>query len=508
MKFDSVYTVKIEHSQEDFLRSALLRMAQELEAPVDVLKTEFEEVRISSKEVILCTAHVESDYTASIGYDRQEEYYEKVKKYDADTQQYYYENELRIRTVTDWSPFSGHIGGDATTARLNGTGYYDNDRLVLLLQRVRKDSITDRGEAEVSEYAVEAAEQDCKEIVMSRVAFPGDRVKDIRSSGTAEVSTLTCFKLPYYETSYTYQGKKYTVCGFACGGMDIQVECPKNEIPVTELAAKDTQKLRRGAVIGWIVFGAVFVLAGALFAAHFYWTWLPLMCLYGGAVVLHIISDKKYTQRVKTLTESALQSKRDELESTLKTRGYTGLSSTEKEVFNATAGERYANDYKRKTFVKPTVICAVLLAVLMLVSVICQASYAAKLLHSPEQFTVTVTNIKSRSANVNEYYVDLTYRVKADRIGAEYMSVKTTVFNKTGTKIGEVTSRFSTMNLDAGAEKTYQTYLLSYSLSSDTNQLFARLYQGQYKDFTFKSEITDITFSDGKTYSAHLNTYY
>lgn len=74
MDFDKVYTVNKEHSKEQFIRAAMIKLASNPETPVDVVKADFGEVKESVKEVILCAGHVEADYTASIGYDRQEQY--------------------------------------------------------------------------------------------------------------------------------------------------------------------------------------------------------------------------------------------------------------------------------------------------------------------------------------------------------------------------------------------------------------------------------------------------
>lgn len=81
MEFEKVFTIEKEHSKKEFLRAAIIKIASDLDTPIDVVRAEFSEVKESVKEIILCTAHVESNYTASIGYDRKEQYQTTERKY-------------------------------------------------------------------------------------------------------------------------------------------------------------------------------------------------------------------------------------------------------------------------------------------------------------------------------------------------------------------------------------------------------------------------------------------
>lgn len=134
MQFDSVFTVKKEITKETFLREALIEIAKASETPIDVVNSKFGEVRESVKEVMLCSAHVESDYTASIGYDRIEQYQSTESRRLSEGDWYTYKGVrkratytgthtvdcIKERTVTDWQPHSGHISGDSVCAEMNG----------------------------------------------------------------------------------------------------------------------------------------------------------------------------------------------------------------------------------------------------------------------------------------------------------------------------------------------------------------------------------------------------
>ena len=101
MEFDAVFTVKKETSKEEFLRKLLIELASSSKTPVDVVKAKFGEVEESVREAIVCTAHIETDYSASIGFDRTETYWTKEKKYDSSTKQYYYVDVEKTKDSSD-----------------------------------------------------------------------------------------------------------------------------------------------------------------------------------------------------------------------------------------------------------------------------------------------------------------------------------------------------------------------------------------------------------------------
>ena len=147
MEFDAVFTVKKETSKEEFLRKLLIELASSSKTPTDVVNAKFGEVEESVREAIVCSAHVEMDYSASIGYDRVETYWTKEKRYNSSTKQYYYVDVEKTRTVTDWQPFSSHISGDKTAAAFNESysGIYDNDIII-----IKQQSVANNGEIVVA----------------------------------------------------------------------------------------------------------------------------------------------------------------------------------------------------------------------------------------------------------------------------------------------------------------------------------------------------------------------
>lgn len=529
MEFNKVVTVKKEHSKEQFLRAAMIKLASDIETPIDVVKADFGEVKESVKEVILCTAHVESDYTASIGYDRQEQYQTTESKFlsegdwytckgvqkRADRSGSYQVDVIKTRTVTDWQPYSGHIGGDATCVAMNGSEEYSEGRLIDVIKSTKDESVVEKGEAIVSPVGLKEVKENCRGVVESRIDFPGDHYKDVHSNASVDVDTLECWRLPFYEAEYTYKGKKYKISDYACGDFEIEAECPPNDVNIVAVASNDTKSYRTGMIIGWSVFGLLFVLSCVLIAANVYWMWSLATVALVVAITLHVVSDKKYFARVRALTEDNVVLKRKELENVLSQKGYERLTSAETGLFNAESkGASYAYSNKRKGVKVPAILCSIATVILIIVSSVCGANAKSNALHSPEQFTVAITSkTQEYKENVSPYtngcyYIYLTYDVTSKEIGAEYMQLQTTVYDKSGKEIGSLKTSLSDMNIDANAKKQYSTYLQDNQPERNNNQFFIKLYNAKYSELSFKTEILSIRFTDGKYwYSKNYNGF-
>lgn len=507
MNFDRVFTVKKEISKEEFLRKVLVTLASSGDTPVDVVKAQFGEVSERIREVIVCSAHVETDYSASIGYDRIEEYWDKERKKDSNGN-YYYVDVKKTRTVTDWQPHSGHTSGDAVNAAFNEEGAWSekNDLMLKAIRTVKDENIVEKGTAIVAKEGLDEAKTKCGWDIHFSISYPGDHHKDERYSDDITVKTLECYKLPYYDVEFTYGGKKYHACGFACGEIEVSTEFPENDVNIVYKAAQDTAGARKGMKIGWIAFGVLFAFAIIMDIVGVYWTWAFTIVGLVLAIVLHVRSDKKYKARLRELKEDNVKIKKTELDSALKKYGYSPLTKAELEDFNAEkASEDFAYDNKRKGPKVPAILCSIATVILIIVSCVVGSKAKSNALHSPDQFTISITN-KSQEykSNVSPYtngcyYVYFTYQVTAKDIGADYMSVKTTVY-KNGSNLGYITTNLNSMNLDAGSTKTYKVTLQDNQPEINGNTFFITLYNGTLSDFTFSHEITSINFPDGNYY--------
>lgn len=386
MNFDRVVTVKPEHSKDEFLRAARIKLASNIETPIDIVKVDLGEVKESIKEIIICHAHVESNYTASIGYDRQEEYkttesrylhegdwytYRSVQK-RANNGGYYTVDVVKTRTVTDWQPYSGHIGGNVTCVAMNGGEKYSESQLIDVLKTTKDESVIEEGEAEVSDIGMKEVKTNCRRAIESEIVFPGDHYKDVHSDATTDVEKLECWKLPYYEVEYTYNWKKYKISTYACGDLEIEAECPPNDSNIADVAAEETKSYKTGMIIGWALFGIFFILSFILMASvDFYWMWIPTTVVFGIAIAVHNLNNKKFFERIRELTEDNIILKRNELEKVLAQKGYEKLNSSELKLFDAESkGASYAESNKRKNTKLPIVICSIAMIILIIVSLV------------------------------------------------------------------------------------------------------------------------------------------
>lgn len=105
MNTDGVIKIKKEHDKKEFIREVAIYLAKEEASQTDILERSFSDVKEEEKEYLFVTGQASVNYTCSVGYDRQEVYYEQVKKYKDGRE--YYENVKKTRTVTDWQPHSG-----------------------------------------------------------------------------------------------------------------------------------------------------------------------------------------------------------------------------------------------------------------------------------------------------------------------------------------------------------------------------------------------------------------
>ena len=518
MQFDSVLTVKKEITKEAFLRKALIELAKASETPIDVVNSQFGEVRESVKEVMLVSAHVESDYSVSIGYDRTEQYQSTERKYVSKGSWYtcngvrqwadhggtYTVDCIKERTVTDWQSHSGHISGDATCAEMNGdTGTRINVDHILIT--IKEDSIVERGEAKVDNESFLKVQLRCEAEVESRINFPGDRHKNFDSNADITVKSVECYKLPFYEVEYTYRDKKYKVEGFACGELAVAADLPPNDINIEAVAKNDTKKSKAGKIAGWIAFASTYVFAWVMFAIGVYWTWFIPVVALAAAIVFHVLHNKKYSEKIRSLKEDNIKLKCNKLKDVLAEKGYDPLTEEESDCFDEKkGGAEYAARHKKGGVVGWAVLGGILTAALIITSLIGGANANKARLHSPEQVTIALVNKTQEydpdaSPYINGcYYIYLEYHIAAGEIGVDYIQFRTTVSDESGEELGSITTSLSTMNLDAGGEKSYETYLQENQ--PEKNQFFSSLYDAVYSDLSLEYEILSIGFSDGEYY--------
>ena len=513
MLFDKVYTVKREFDQDTFIREVLIKLGSNLKTPIDVVTAEFEEVIVSMKEAVVCTAHVESDYVASIGYDRKEIYWDKEKRRDSNGN-YYYVDVQKTRTVTDWHPHTGHIGGDATCAAYNDDNVRfavnENDELVEILKAVQDDSIVEEGEAYLTPGALESVKRNCKFFVELGIDYPGDHHKFESSVADITLSTITCYLLPFYEVTFIYDGVKYKASGFACGNINITTEVPPNKVNLVEYAESETEKDQKLKNISWISFAGSYVFSWIMFALKVYWFWILTLLLLGASIFLNLKYNQKFRQILKNLKEDNAQIKQEKMIEVLAARGYAPLTTEEKALFSkSTASSTHSDGEDRKGIKAFSILGSIGLLILMISSLSANKKYQFEKLHSPDQFEIEVKNkaqehkksTSGYSSGYYYYYIYFEYEITTNKIGVENISFELTVF-KDGKELGYITSNNNEINL---AKKSTESYTMTFELYDDSyidedEEFFFELYNADFSDLSFEYEITKISFDDGESY--------
>lgn len=342
MKFEKVFSVKREISKDDFLRAVLVKLGSHADTPTDICNAKFGEVTETVKEAILCSAHVESDYSCSVGYDRQEEYWDKEKKVDyVNGNRYEHMVDVKkVRTVTDWQPHSGHIGGDATCVAFNEGddrfGIDEHERLAAVIEAIDVKNIAEKGEATVSYGGLETVKRNCEYFVELEINYPGDHHRDECTNAVTDVKELSCYKLPYYQVEFEYNGEKYTAEGFACGLPNVEAELPPNNVNIQAILDNESKQYKKKTIAGWIVFSASIVLAAFLSGVgvpllYLFWILVPVTLVI--AIVLTKKGNKFYNNRQTELKSDNKKTKLNNLKSALSARGCEELSDEELKVF-------------------------------------------------------------------------------------------------------------------------------------------------------------------------------
>ena len=261
--FDHVVTVAPERSKTDFFRSALLFLTELPTTPVDVTKATFGKVTEGVVEVVRCSAHVMLSYSASVGYDR-EEYYIAHEKRFVDGSYRMVEVEKK-RTVTDWQPHRGEIEDNLETALFNGglgslSKYGDvwDFRLMQVLDTIEENSMSlDQESAKVAPQTINDAKSVCAQRLEQEIEYPGDHVKDKRVHPTVSLHGMTCYKIPYYEVEFEYEGEAYQVFGFAAGEPVI-----RGVVPIVKTSMK--KQVTKAKIISGVTIAATYVVTALL----------------------------------------------------------------------------------------------------------------------------------------------------------------------------------------------------------------------------------------------------
>lgn len=506
MDFEAVFTIKKEFDKEAFLRGLIIELGLKNETPVDVVDADFGEVKESVREAIVCTAQVEGDCTASIGYDRQEPYtdYETYREKVGDSYVTRQRAVTKYRTVTDWKVYQTQYSGKATRASYNSDEYgSDDSAIVTAIKSSNKDSIVEKGEAIVNSTGLARAIAACESHVeWSSVSFPGDRHRDVNFNSESSIQSLSCYKLPYYEVTYKYDGKDYAASCFACGDMNIYADIPPNDIDITSVVEEKTVDLEKKQKKSWVLF-AISMIAVAVLSVALNFGWLfPIPIL----LLLKAKKDsenyrKEYQNYSDDLSKNVAESKVEALKAALERHNFEPIS---KNLSDSLEGKLVPGAKELKSIKKRIVWSWVLVVILSIISIFTINSAHQENLHSPKQLEI---NVVSKEVEYNPdvsgymngcYYIYYDYEIEAKKTGIDYIQFKLRIKDKSGNEIGFIKSSISDLNLDAGDEKVVTLSLQENQPEKD--EFFTELYNADFKDYKYEIEIGSIQFTDGEYY--------
>lgn len=254
-----IYDCKI--SENEFLRDACIALARSPKTPADIFDSKFEKVSLVHRKFTEVKADVALNYTASIGYDRKEEYVD-VEEYT--------ENGVKktrpvkkTRTVTDWSPVSGQYKHGETgygfsdgieeieddiyceysfedkssIARLrDAIGYYtDSPRGIDDVKNVEEIPL------DVDGTSSKAAMEDLLGIVQTqcRRSLPGDHVNEFNcTTSTKKVKEINACSAPEYSLKYKYKDSEYELRAFAFGAGTVHGSTKESSDEIVSLVEK------------------------------------------------------------------------------------------------------------------------------------------------------------------------------------------------------------------------------------------------------------------------------
>ncbi len=328
MEFRNVYTVKKEFDKDLFIRGLLVALGTNGDAPVDAVNATIGEVKLSVRDVLSCKITVEGDCTASVGYDRKEEYFEEVRNLGSGPD---YKQVKRTRTVTDWRPFQQSYKQTATWAAFNDGMFAPVDVIETAINTCQESNCVRTGTATLNGESLASARSKCVEYVERKaVSFPGDHYKDTRYHSSTTTHYVDCYKLPMFEVDYTYEGKEYHAWGFACGKVKVNCVAMPEVLDVQEEIKTQTKRAKTRSFAGWVDFGVFYALDFMAGESIGYGICFVLALVsYLLALFLNFKYKWEYDKLAKDLSQNRHQAKLEALAKVLEEKGFRPITKDE-----------------------------------------------------------------------------------------------------------------------------------------------------------------------------------
>lgn len=191
--------------------------------PADVLdNTDFENVVKHDAQFLAIDARYDGNYSASVGYDRKEQYTAQEKVYVPEIKDYVVKNVIKERTVTDWRPVSGPVSTyqkSCVQLGIDGSDVLDKlaDSLAVDIDYLQAQGnikpINPKNSKNIDFFtptakeinkAISSAEYEIYSQTHSSVIGMGDHIKDFKCNVNHTIEKQTFYVATEYSMSYVY----------------------------------------------------------------------------------------------------------------------------------------------------------------------------------------------------------------------------------------------------------------------------------------------------------------
>ncbi len=334
------YVMKTYYDEAEFKRKSLIHLASIKDTPSNILDSEFEEVYINYPQFMFCTIHVDGSYSASIGYDRKEQYEAYENKWDPDLKKNIRQRVIKERTVTDWRPYSGTVSTNETVSVgikgpfAHGADEYFDDLVASCNLEVDATEFTESGLAmefaSPSASASEAVINKAKSKAMGQVRFPGDHVKEVRSNFSHQIlDTKFCiapeYVMPYKIGNENFEARSFTTRFEPMGSF------PSIEKRVTKNADKQSRKYGLMSIL-LSLFSMGLAVAFPFIVMNVFGIVLGILSMIP-SIIGYILYKKLRAKKEKSIYQMLLGTKLSNLENYLTDNGMAPLTAEERALF-------------------------------------------------------------------------------------------------------------------------------------------------------------------------------
>ena len=509
--YDSYATIRPEFDKDEFKRRVLIYLGSRNDTPQDITTIDVTQVKLVDVVFAGAKFSIDINYTATIGYDREEQYWEKVKKRDSEGR-IYYTNELKTRIVTDWKPFQSRaidedIGFSYMSGcpelksalwgyRLRNAFYAANEYKITEINIGSKQKIPSTNISEMKRQAIDNMWGEvCRQI-------PGDKHKDERKTALANLTFSCVYKFPMYVIEYTYNQKKYVMGQFAYGkkGDMLFNEIPtdnKNAIEVVEDKTTSTRIMSKifgflfwPIAIGMVILGLIYTFnsKSPFFAYYTAFGVVPLFFL------IYVITIIVYKCRYKSLflkyTTQKSQEKIKVLKESLAKNRIRNISVAEENNIVKKLKDKNQELYNGNKHFNSMIVLITIFFVITLIANSIAFGWAKKVEKaSPEYIYFSI-----KSINKNETKYIVTYVIKSNNFGLNQIDFTHHIYQDNK----EITSFKVNGYLNLDKNKSKEFYV-ECNMGSNFDPFYISSY-------THKIEINECLYSNGPTYDALKNS--